>query len=77
MLGDESPPEFNKEPDTSIDTGKEDNSLSTNGEETWNSYFQKPWNCVMSTKGFMHYFFTMVYEELDKAISSLFTYSKE
>ncbi len=45
MLGDESPPAFNKEQDTSIDTGKEDNSLSTNGEETWNSYFQKSLNC--------------------------------
>ena len=42
MLGDQSPPEFNKEQDTAIDTGKEDNSLSTNGEETWNSYFQMP-----------------------------------
>ncbi len=48
MLGDESPPAFNKEQDTAIATGKEYNSLSTNnGEETWNSYFQMPWNCVI------------------------------
>ncbi len=32
MLDDESPPVFNEEQDTA--TGKEDNSLSTNGEET-------------------------------------------
>ncbi len=34
--------EFNREPDTAIDTGKANNSLSTNGEEIWNSYFQMP-----------------------------------
>ncbi len=38
MLDDESPPEFNREQDTAIDTGKEDNYLSTNGEETWSTY---------------------------------------
>ncbi len=32
MLG-ELPPAFNKEQDTAIDTGKEDNSLSNKGEE--------------------------------------------
>ena len=42
MLGEKSPPEFNREHDTAIDTGKEDNSPSTNGEETWNSHFQMP-----------------------------------
>ena len=30
---DESPPAFNKEQDTSIDTGKEDECLSTNGKK--------------------------------------------
>ncbi len=34
MLGYQSPPEFNKEQVKAIDTGKEDNSLPTNGEET-------------------------------------------
>ncbi len=47
MLGDELPPAFNKEQDTAIDTGKEKNCLSTNGEETWNSYFQKSLNCQL------------------------------
>ncbi len=42
MLGEESPPEFNKEQDKAIVTGKEDNSLSTNGEETWDSVFSMP-----------------------------------
>ncbi len=39
MLGEESPQEFNKEQETAIETGMEDNSLSTNGEETWDSVF--------------------------------------
>ncbi len=38
MLG-SSPPEYNKEQDIAIDAGREDNSFSTNGEETWDSVF--------------------------------------